>query len=296
VGVHHAAAVPARHEALAPHRGGGRPLRALVGALVAAVAAYAVLVALLFVMQRSLLFPGASFGAGLADGGEPPSGFEAVVLAAEDGERLAAWWRAPTPGRAVLLYFHGNGGALHNRRHRVVALTADGLGLLIVSYRGYAGSTGTPSEEGLVRDARAAYDWVAARAPGAPIVLYGESLGSGVAVRLATERRVAGLVLETPFTSAVDVARIGFWFVPVGLLMRDRFDSASRIAGIGAPLLILHGERDAVVPLALGARLFAAAQEPKRFVRLPGVRHSEVLERGGLAPTLAFLAEIEAGR
>jgi fermentation-respiration switch protein FrsA (DUF1100 family) len=271
-------------------------LRALVSALVAAVAAYAIPVALLFVMQRSLLFPGASLGSGGAEAGAPPPGFEAVVLATEDGERLAAWWRAPAPGRAVLLYFHGNGGALIHRRHRVAALSAQGRGLLIVSYRGYAGSTGAPSEEGLAHDARAAHGWIAARAPDAPIVLYGESLGSGVAVRLATERHVAGLVLETPFTSAVDVARIGFWFVPVGLLMRDRFDSASRIARIGAPLLILHGERDAVVPLALGERLFAAAQEPKRFVRLPDARHSEVLERGGLAPTLGFLAEIEVGR
>jgi uncharacterized protein len=287
--------VSAGGETLAPHLGGRRALRVLLSALAAAVAAYAILVALLFVMQRNLLFPGASFSPGHAGGGPPP-GFEAIVLTAEDGERLAAWWRAPAPGRAVLLYFHGNGGALIHRRHRVAALSAQGRGLLIVSYRGYAGSTGAPSEEGLARDARAVHDWITERAPDAPIVLYGESLGSGVAVRLATERRVAGLVLETPFTSAVDVARIGFWFVPVGLLLRDRFDSASRIARIGAPLLILHGERDAVVPLALGERLFAAAQEPKRFVRLPAARHSEVLERSGLAPTLALLAEIEAGR
>jgi fermentation-respiration switch protein FrsA (DUF1100 family) len=268
----------------------------LLDLLLLALAAYAAMVALLFLAQRLLMYPGAWEGGPGAAPGDPPPGFEAIRLVAEDGERLAAWWRAPAPGRAVLLYFHGNGGTLRHRRARVAALTAEGRGLLILSYRGYAGSTGAPGEEGFARDARAAHAFVAARHPEAPLVLYGESLGAGVAVRLAAERRVAGLVLETPFSSAVDVARGIAWFVPVGLLMRDRFDAASRIGAVGAPVLILHGERDAVVPIALAERLFAAAAEPKRFVRLPGVRHSEVLERGGLAPTLAFLAEVEAAR
>lgn len=267
----------------------------LVSLFVVALAAYAAMVALLFLAQRLVMYPGAWQGGPGAAPGDPPPGFEAVRLLAEDGERLAAWWRAPSaPGRAVLLYLHGNGGTLLHRRARIAALTAEGRGLLILSYRGYAGSTGRPSEEGLARDARAAHAFVAERHPDAPVVLFGESLGSGVAVRLASERRVAGLVLEAPFSSAVDVARTAYWFVPVGWLMRDRFDSASRIGAVGAPVLILHGDRDAVVPIALGERLFAAAAEPKRFVRLRGVGHSEGLERGGLAPVRAFLAEVEA--
>ncbi|MBX6373569.1 MAG: alpha/beta hydrolase [Acetobacteraceae bacterium] len=266
----------------------------LLGLFLTVLVVYVALVGLLFLVQRQLLYPGAWAGGPDATPGDPPPGFEAVRLLAEDGERLAAWWRAPAPGRAVLLYFHGNGGTLRHRSERIAALTADGRGLLILSYRGYAGSTGSPTEEGLARDARAALAFVTAQSPEAPVVIYGESLGTGVAVRLSAERRVAGVVLETPFSSAVDVARAVYWFVPVGLLMRDRFDSVSRIGGIGAPVLILHGDRDTVVPIAFGERLFNAAAEPKRFVRLPGGRHSEVLERGGLAPVLAFLAELAA--
>ncbi|MBW8269049.1 lysophospholipase [Caldovatus aquaticus] len=184
---------------------------------------------LLFLAQRPLLYPGAWPGGPDASPGDPPPGFRAVRLATEDGERLAAWWRAPAaPGRAVLLYSPGNAGTLAHRRHRAAALAAEGRGLLVLSYRGYAGSTGRPSEEGL---ARAAHAFVAERHPEAPPVLFGGSLGSGVAVRLASGRRVAGLVFEAPFSSAVDVARAAFRFVPVGLPMRDRFDSAARIGG-----------------------------------------------------------------
>jgi fermentation-respiration switch protein FrsA (DUF1100 family) len=269
----------------------------LTGFLLAAIAAWLLLVTLLFFAQRMLVYPGAWHPAAGAGPGEPPPGFAAIRLETEDGERLAAWWRAPAaPGSAVVLYFHGNGGTLRHREARVTALPAEGRGLLIVSYRGYAGSTGTPTEDGLMRDARAAHDFVTRHAPEAPLVVYGESLGTGVAVRLAAERRVTGVALETPFTSTMDVARGGgFWFVPVGLLMRDRFESIARIHAIGVPLLILHGDRDAVVPFALGRRLFEAAVEPKRFVPLRGVGHSEVLERGGLAPMLEFLVGIERG-
>jgi hypothetical protein len=267
-------------------------------ALAAALAAaYLAATAALFVQQRAMLYPGAASGpaAAAVATAAAPAGFRDVVLATEDGERLAAWWKPPEPGRAVVLYFFGNGGNLPGRARRARMLAEGGRGVLIVSYRGYPGSTGSPTEAGLGLDARAAYDWAAARLGAAArgIVLYGESLGSGVAVRLATERPAAGVVLDAPFTSAADVARLGFPFVPVGLLMLDQFRSAERIARIGAPLLVLHGERDAVVPIALGERLFAAAAEPKRFVRLPGAGHSEALERGGIAAVRAFLEEVE---
>jgi pimeloyl-ACP methyl ester carboxylesterase len=126
------------------------------------------------------------------------------------------------------------------------------------------------------------------------IVLYGESLGSGVAVRLAAERPVAGVILDAPYPSTVDIARIAYWFVPVDWLMRDQFRSIDIIGQIKAPLLMLHGERDGVIPIALGERLFTAAPEPKRFVRLPGVDHVSVLERGGIGSVRAFLEEAEA--
>ena len=217
-----------------------------------------------------------------------------MTIATADGERIVAWWKPPEPGRATLLYFHGNGGSLLNRRDRARLLTADGRGLLLVSYRGYSGSTGSPTEEGLREDARAAYAWLAERVPPRRIVLYGESLGSAVAVHLAAERPVGGVILDAPFTSATDVARLHYWYAPVDLLLLDRHRSVEAIGGVKAPLLVLHGDRDGIVPIGLGERLFAAAPEPKRFVRLPGVDHVSTLERGGLEPVRAFLAAVEA--
>jgi hypothetical protein len=190
------------------------------------------------------------------------------------------------------VYFHGNGGSLFNRRFRARALLEDGRGLLMVSYRGYSGSTGSPSEAGLHQDARAAYDWVTGGYEPGRLVLYGESLGSGVAVRLAAERPVGGIVLDAPYTATADIARSLYWWLPVDLLMRDPFRSIDHVGRLAAPLLVLHGERDRLVPIAMGERLFAAAPEPKRFVRLPG-GHETNLEQG-IDAVRGFLAEVEA--
>ena len=164
--------------------------------------------------QSALLYPAGREKTGAREAGLPD--FEDVTLTTEDRERIVGWYKPAAPGRATLLYFHGNGGSLLNRRDRAVMLTEGGRGLLIVSYRGYSGSTGTPSEAGLRIDARTAYAWLAARAPAERLVLYGESLGSGVAVRLATEKPIAGLILDAAFTSAADVAGHHYWYCRCG--------------------------------------------------------------------------------
>jgi fermentation-respiration switch protein FrsA (DUF1100 family) len=265
-------------------------MRFLFGLILVTLALYGAVVALFYMSQGALLYPAgrekvSARAAGL-------SGFEDVTLTTDDGERIVGWYKPAEPGRATLLYFHGNGGSLLNRRDRAQLLTEGGRGLLLVSYRGYSGSTGTPTETGLRTDARTAYDWLAARAPAEKIVLYGESLGSGVAVRLATERPVAGLILDAPFTSTADVAGHHYWYLPVWLL-RDQYRSIDRIHEVRAPLLVMHGNRDGVIPIALGERLFEAAPEPKRFLKLAGVDHVSALEQGGLAPVRAFLDEVE---
>lgn len=267
-------------------------MRIALGAAVFAVAVYVVAVALLYAQQRRFLFPAyagrtSPAAAGLAE-------MQEVELATEDGERLVAWWTPPEPGRALLLYFHGNGGSLWNRRERARLLVGGGRGLLMVSYRGYSGSTGAPSEAGLALDAEAAYRFVSRYEP-KRIVLYGESLGTAVAIRLASRKPVGGVVLDAPFTSIADVAQRLFRIVPVGLLLRDPFRSIDRVAEIRSPLLVMHGEEDGVIPIALAERLVAAAPEPKRFLRLPGVDHVGVLENGGLAAVDGFLREIEGG-
>ena len=163
--------------------------------------------------------------------------------------------------------------------------------MLLAEYRGYGGNPGTPSEEGFYADGRAALDFLAAReVPAARIVLYGESLGTGVAVQLALERRVGAVVLEAPFTSAVDVGADIYPFLPVRLLARDRFDSIAKIAAIGAPLLVLHGEADKVVPVRFGRALLAAARQPKEGVFVPGAGHADLYQHGGAGIVLDFLA------
>ena len=252
--------------------------------------AYLAIIALVYTQQRRLLFPASPVRISAAQAGL--DGVQDVVIATSDGEQLVAWWKPPEPGRALLLYFHGNGGSLLNRRDRVRMLTQDGRGILIVSYRGYSGSTGTPSESGLREDARAARDWLSTYEPGR-IVLYGESLGTGVAVRLATERQVGGVILDAPYTSTADIAKGLFWYLPVALLMRDQFRSIDRIGDIKVPLLVMHGEEDSVIPIALSELLFKAANEPKRYLRLPGTDHVSVLESGGIDAVRRFLIEIE---
>lgn len=266
-------------------------MRAFMSVAIALAAVYAALVGALYAGQRSLMYPRSTERATAAAAGL--AGFADITIETADGERIVAWHKPAEPGRATLLYFHGNGGSLLGRSGRARLLSADGRGLLLVSYRGYSGSTGSPTEQGLRADARASHAWLAERVPPRRIVLYGESLGSAVAVHLAAERPVGGVILDAPFTSIADVARLQYWYAPVDGLLWDQHRSIAVIGRIDAPLLVLHGDRDGVVPIGLGERLFAAAPEPKRFVRLAGVDHVGVLEHGGLEPIRAFLAEIE---
>lgn len=259
--------------------------------LILAVLGYGGLLALMYVFQRALMYfpdpartPPAE--AGLAQA-------EEITLTASDGEKLIAWHVAPRGEQPVVLYFHGNAGALNLRAGRFAWLTAGGYGLVALSYRGYGGSTGRPSEEGLIRDARAAYDFAVARYPLKRLVPWGESLGTAVAVALAAEREVGGLILDAPFTSAADVGAAAYPFAPVRLMMKDQFRSDLRIELVHAPLLVLHGERDGVVPLAFGERLFALANEPKRMVRFRDGNHVDLDDHGAEAAVKEFLAELK---
>jgi hypothetical protein len=263
--------------------------------LLLAILLYAGVAVFLYVMQRPMMYP--AFGGRTAPSKAGLSGVEEVVLPTPDGETLVAWWKPPAPGARTILFLHGNAGNLAMRADRIRLLTADGTGLLLLAYRGYSGSTGSPTEEGLATDARTAFDWLARRVDPAGIVLLGESLGSGVAVRLAQERPVAGVILDAPYTSTADVARRLYWWLPVGLLMKDQYPSIDRIAGVRAPILVLHGDGDGVIPFALGERLYAAANEPKSFLRIAGGNHTGNIERPeGLAEVRRFIDGLKAGK
>jgi uncharacterized protein len=255
--------------------------------LIIVVVGYGAIVALAYFAQRSLMyFPDRTHTAPAA-AGLPQA--EEVELATSDGEKVIVWHVPPRGERPVVLYFHGNGGALAWRADRFRRLVADGTGLVALSYRGYGGSTGQPSEAGLLRDADAAYAFATARYPAERLVVYGESLGTGVAVALAAEHKVGKVILESPFTSAVDVGAAAYPFLPVRLLMHDTFRSDERIAKVTAPVLVLHGTDDNVIPIAFGERLYALITAPKKFVRLPGGHHSDLDSYGAPAAVRDFL-------
>jgi fermentation-respiration switch protein FrsA (DUF1100 family) len=238
----------------------------------AAICLYVVALAVVTLCQRKLLyFPNRDAVAPSAVG-LPQA--HVLTLKTSDGETLVAWYIAPAPGRPLILYFHGNGGGLELRNERFGALTQTGYGLLAVEYRGYGGSSGSPSEEGLHRDAEAGYGTaLALGAAPKNIVIMGESLGSGVAVPLAARHEVGALVLDSPFSSIVDVAAVHFWMFPVRLMLRDKFRSDLAIGAVRAPLLVIHGDRDEVTPIRYAEKLFALANEPKRFIRVEGAGH-----------------------
>src|SRR5580704_10387302 len=228
--------------------------------LIAAVVLYSGFVALLYMAQRSLqYFPErgrtAPWTVSLTEA-------EEVVLDTADGERVIVWHVPPHEDRPVFLYFHGNGGSLRWRVERFRALTADGSGLVALSYRGYGGSSGRPAETGLIKDAEAAYAFAIARYPAQRIVLWGESLGLRSRWRWQRKSR-SGTWYSRPLSP-----RPPMWFVPVRLFMKDPFRSDLRVSKVTAPVLVVHGENDAIVPITLGERLYGVIRAPKRFVRV----------------------------
>jgi fermentation-respiration switch protein FrsA (DUF1100 family) len=257
--------------------------------LIGAAVLFGGFVALMYVTQRSLMYFPETLRVAPADAGF--TGAQEIVLDTSDGEKVIAWHLPPRGEKPVILYFHGNGGSLRYRVERFRALTGDGTGLVALSYRGYGGSTGSPTEPGLLADAAAVYEFAAARYPAERIVLWGESLGTGVAIALAAERKVSRIVLEAPFTSAADIGARAYPFLPVRLLMKDQFRSDERIGKLNVPLLFLHGAFDRVVPLALGERLYALANQPKRLVRFPRGDHNDLDGHGAQAAAREFLAE-----
>jgi uncharacterized protein len=253
-----------------------------------AVAVYGLLVGSLYVFQRHLLY--------LPGGGRPvlgelaAFGVSEVRVTTADGLALLSWYLPPPDGRPVIAYFHGNGGHIGYRVERLRRFASHGYGVLMLEYRGYGGNPGTPSETGFHTDGSAALDFLVSRGITLNrVVLYGESLGSGVAVPLAAQREVAGLILEAPFTSVAEIAQYHYSFMPAAAMVWDRFDSLSWIGKIRAPILVLHGERDRVIPIRFGRALFDAAPEPKEFWGGREAGHETLMQFGAFEAVLSFL-------
>ena len=265
-----------------------RTMTALGWIAAIALCLYVGVATMMYLAQRSLMYFPDTTRTTPAAAGLPEA--EEVPLIAADGAHIFVWHVPPQDGKPVIVYFHGNGGSLRYRVERFRRLIGAGIGLVALEYRGYGGLSGSPSERGLIADAEAAYGFAAAHYPVQQIVLWGESLGSGVAVALAAEKPVGRVILEAPFTSALAVAELRYWYLPVRLLMKDQFRSDQRIAKVTAPLLILHGVHDHIVPYAMGERLFELANKPKHIVRFLDGGHEDLDANGALDAVARFLA------
>jgi fermentation-respiration switch protein FrsA (DUF1100 family) len=249
---------------------------------------YLTILVTLYVFQRSLLYlPPQTMRTSPADVHFPQA--EEVVLSTSDGENIIAWHVPPRDDQPIVVFLHGNGDSIALRVPRFQNIVSDGTGLLALSFRGYAGSSGSPTEKGLLSDVEAAYDFVAARYPVERIVLWGFSLGTGPAVITAAQRPIGKLILEAPYTSTADVAAQLYPFMPVRLLMKDQYRSDASIAKIKAPLLVMHGDHDQVIPFAMGRKLFDKAPEPKRFVAFPNGTHVDLDRYGAIAVAREFI-------
>jgi fermentation-respiration switch protein FrsA (DUF1100 family) len=258
--------------------------------LIVGAAGYFGFAVLLYFAQRAILYPipektrTSPSAAGFTEA-------EEHILHTSDGEKVVAWHVPPSEGRPVIIFFHGNGDILAWRVPWFREMTAGGAGLIALSFRGYAGSSGSPSETGLLDDAEAAYAFAIQHYSPERIVVWGFSLGTGPAVALAANRRIGKLILEAPYTSIVDVAAAAFPFVPVRWFMRDTFHSDQRIVNVTAPVLIMHGEQDHTIPIRFGERLYALARDPKQMVRFPEGGHDDLDNFGAMDVARAFLAK-----
>ena len=261
--------------------------------------AYVLVCVLLIVFARTLIYP---FAPGV-DASEPMDlpGAEAVTFEAADGTPLIAWIVPPAPGRPVVLSFMGNGGSLPAHAALLAGLAERGLGIAALNYRGAGGAPGSPTQPALIADALTLYDRLDAllgeAVPPARRVIHGTSLGAAVAVQLAAERAAAAVVLDSPFRRLCEVGRIHYPIFPVCLLLPyERWNSAARIGQIDAPLLVLHGTEDAVIPVSQGRALFAEAREPKRMIVYEGGGHNDLYLQSWAEDVARFIAEAVPGR
>lgn len=235
-------------------------------------AGYLVLAALVTICQRRLIYNPdprrtTPTGSGL-------SGVSVSTIPTPDGAEIVAWYAPPAPGHPTILYFHGNAGWIELRADRMADLMRRGVGVLMPSYRGYGGSSGKPSEAANVADAQLAYDWLREQGTGPrEIILFGESLGTGVATQLAVNRVCGGLVLDSPYTSMADLGARDYPWLPVRSLLWDRYETARHIKGVRAPVLVIHGADDTLVPARMGQAVYEAANGPKQIVIYPGATH-----------------------
>jgi pimeloyl-ACP methyl ester carboxylesterase len=272
-------------------------VRLLIDIMVPVVLLYGCVVALVFVFQSHLVYyPQIGREVALTPQAAGLT-YEAVEIATEDGEKLGAWWVPAEGARGTVLILHGNAGNISHRLDYLLMFSRLRYSTLIIDYRGYGTSSGSPSEEGTYRDAVAAWRYLTEQrgVPDTDIVLFGESLGAAVASWLAARHTPRALILASTFTSAVDLGAQVYWFLPVRLISRFRYDNLTNLEAVKAPVLIAHSRQDEIVPFTHGQRLYAAAPEPKQFLELSGGQNSgDIFMREEWVGSLAAFLERHA--
>jgi uncharacterized protein len=248
------------------------------------VITYAGILAILYFQQDAMLFPRPLERSALPK----IAGLTETTLVTPDGETLPALYLPAQGDNPTILFFHGNGDQINTFAFLAEQFAARGFGFASVEYRGYPGATGTVSETGIMTDGLAAFDWLKSKCQ-CDIVLMAHSLGTGVAVQVAADREVRAIALFAPYSAIVDIAADRFWFLPIRFLIKNPINSDKRIGKVTEPIVMVHGEADAVIPIQFGKRLFALANEPKQFIILENIGHNEVLE-GSVERMLTYLA------
>lgn len=269
----------------------------LTSSLIIVALAYGLIVLGMYLLQDKLMYHGSSPAIALAD--TAVSDMTEIRLQTSDGLSLRAWYKAASPEQKTIVYFHGNAGTIADRAYKARYLIDQGLGVLLLEYRGFGGNPGNPSEAKLIKDADAAIAYALDHgAKASDIVLYGESLGTGIAVDRAAAMAVAGkpvaaVVLEAPYTAISEVAQKHYPYLPAKWLVRDKYDSLSKIQHIAAPLFIMHGDNDRVVPQFFGKMLFERAIEPKQAQWIAGAHHTNPFDLGGGAGAITFISDLK---
>ena len=225
---------------------------------------YLIVLVGLYAFQRNLLYEPSENN--YLDGETLSADIQEVYISTSENYSLKGWYHFKNKNYKTLLFFHGNAGVLGNRIHKLNKLKDLNINFLIFAWRGFSGNSGSPSEQGLYDDANSAVKWLNREGiKDEEIVLYGESLGSAVAVEIAQHQSFAGIILESPFTSMIDVGRHYYPYVPVKLILKDKFETEKKIKNINFPLLVMHGKLDQVVPFVMGKRIFDLGNRPKFY-------------------------------
>ena len=238
-----------------------------VNIILVIVTFYVLLLSSVFFFQRNLLYHPSVDNYLKDQDTNKPTGIEKVKITTNDQIDLVGWFYNKNLDKfKTILFFHGNAGSLENRTYKLNHLKDLNVNFLIIAWRGFSGNEGKPKEMGLYEDADSAIKWLKMKDINEKdIILYGESLGTGVAVEIAQNKSYAGVILESPFTSMVNMGKKHYPFFPVRFLLKDKFESYKKITNVSVPILIMHGKDDKIVPYDMGKKMYELANEPKFF-------------------------------